>query len=34
MLTKREKSGWDAIDEAAERADGYLAIPITLPYHC
>jgi len=27
MLSKVEKSNWDAIDEAAERAGGYLAKP-------
>jgi len=27
MLSKIEKRGWDAIDEAAERAGGYLAKP-------
>ena len=27
MLCEEEKRGWDAIDEAAERAGGYLAKP-------
>jgi hypothetical protein len=27
MLSKAEKCGWDAIDEAAVRAGGYLAKP-------
>jgi len=27
MLSNFEKHGWDAIDEAAERAGGYLAKP-------
>jgi hypothetical protein len=27
MLTEQEKRGWDALDEAAKRADGYLAPP-------
>jgi len=27
MLSNREKRGWDAIDEAAERAGGSLANP-------
>ena len=27
MLSKEEKNGWDAIDEAAVKAGGYLAKP-------
>ena len=27
MLTEKEKRGWDALDEAAQRAGGYLAPP-------
>ena len=27
MLSDAEKLGWDALDEAAERAGGYLAVP-------
>ena len=27
MLSKKEKQGWDAIDEVAERVGGYLAKP-------
>ena len=27
MLSEDEKRGWDALDEAAERAGGYLATP-------
>jgi len=27
MLSETEKRGWDAIDDAAERAGGYLAKP-------
>jgi len=27
MLSKKEKHGWDSIDEAAEKAGGYLATP-------
>jgi len=27
MLNEADKKGWDAIDEAAERAGGYLANP-------
>jgi len=27
MLSKNDKRGWDAIDEAAERAGGYLTKP-------
>ena len=27
MLNEDEKRGWDALDEAAERAGGYLATP-------
>ena len=27
MLSEEKKRGWDALDEAAERAGGYLATP-------
>ena len=27
MLSEKEKRGWDAIDDAADRAGGYLARP-------
>ena len=27
MLTEKEKKGWDALDEEATRAGGYLAKP-------
>jgi hypothetical protein len=27
MLSEQEKIGWDALDEAAQRAGGYLASP-------
>ena len=27
MLTEKEKKGWDALDEAARKAGGYLAPP-------